>query len=312
MHRSKITIVENKAKGIILGNHSKDGLLKAAARYLVLTGIGFIFMYPILYMVANSFLSPEDLADPAVIWIPTQLYWDNFKKAFQVLDFWNGLKNSLLVSTVSALLQTLSTSVVSYGLARFRLPFKKLFVVLIVATFFIPVEITSVPRYVLFYRYGFVDTLLPSYLPALSAQGLNSAIFILVFFMFFRSYPLAFDEAASLDGAGRFKIFYKIALPLSKPAILVSLLFSSVWYWNETAQSQMYYGNKFPSLMHRLTEFGSRFASVMKESSSASTTPTQAITLAATMLAMLPMILFYLISQKQFINSIEHSGITGE
>jgi multiple sugar transport system permease protein len=308
----KIETIETKSKVFLLGNHNKPGFLKAAARYIVLAGIGFVYVYPLIYMISKSFLSPEDLADPSVIWIPTGIYFDNFKKAFSVLDFWNCLKNSIIVSVVAAILQTISTSFVSYGLARFKLPLKKVFIVLIVATFFIPVEITTVPRYVLFYRYGFINTLLPSYLPALFVQGLNSAIFILVFFMFFKSYPLAFDEAASIDGAGCFKIFYKIALPMSKPAILVSILFSTVWYWNETAQSQMYYGNKFPSLMHRLSEFSSRFASAMKETGGGSTAPTQAIILAATMLTMLPMILFYLATQKQFISSIEYSGITGE
>lgn len=312
MRRPDIATLPGKAKSRIVGNHERTGLLPAAARYLILTGIGFIFMYPIIYMLSNSFQSPADLADPSVIWIPTEFYVNNFRQAFEALDFVNGLKNAFLVAAVSALLQTIATSFVGYGLARFPIPLKKLWIVLVAATFFIPVEITSVPRYVLFYRYGFVDTLLPSYLPALFAQGINAAVFILVFVLFFQSYPLAFDEAAALDGAGCFRIYLRIALPMSRPAIVLSLLFSAVWYWNETAQSQMYFGNTFPTLMHRLSEFSARYASMMSEASGGSASPTQAITLAATMLAILPMLLFYLLCQRQFINSIERSGITGE
>lgn len=312
MRKPDASALSVKFKSRFVGNHERTGIFPAAARYLVLTAIGFIFLYPIIYMIANSFQSPADLSDPSVIWIPTGLYWENFRRAFEALDFGNGLRNALLVAVVSAVFQTAATSFIGYGLARFPIPLKKLWIVLVILTFFIPVEITSVPRYVLFFRYGFVDTLLPSYLPAVFGQGLNAAVFILVFVMFFQSYPLAFDEAAALDGAGRFRIYIKIALPMSKPAIILSLLFSSVWYWNETSQSQMYFGNTFPTLMHKLSEFASRYASMMNETAGASTTPTQAITLAGTMLAILPMLLFYLVCQRHFINSIDQSGITGE
>ncbi len=312
MRRPDLSALSVKTRSRLLGTHERTGVLPAAARYLVLIGIGFIFLYPLIYMISNSLQSPADLSDPSVTWIPTAPYWDNFRSAFGALDFANALKNSLLAAVVTALLQTASTSFIAYGLARFPIPLKKLWIVLVIATFFIPVEITSVPRYVLFYRYGFVDTLLPSYLPALFGQGLNAAVFILVFVMFFQSYPAALDEAAALDGAGRFRIYLRIALPMSRSAIILSLLFSSVWYWNETAQSQMYFGNTFPTLMHRLSEFSARYSGMMSESGAASTSPTQAIILAGTMLAILPMLLFYLVCQRQFINSIDQSGITGE
>ena len=307
-----MTKISRSLRRGLLGSREKAGFLQLAPRYLILIGLSFIYVYPILYMIINSFMSPADLADPSVSYIPTQLYLENFSKAFSVLKFWPSLGNSVLVAGVSALLQTLVTAVVGFGLARFRVPFKKVLLVLIIATFFIPAEVTSMPRYVLFVRYGLVDTLLPSFLPALLGQGISSAIFILVFVLFFNSYPLAFDEAAFLDGAGRFKVFTRIALPMAKPAIVLSFLFSFVWYWNEITQSQMYFGKVYPTLMHMLSEFEARYSFMLTGDANNVVNPTQSITLAGTLIAILPMLLLFLVLQKQFINSVERSGITGE
>ena len=93
--------------------------------YFILAGMGFVYLYPVLYMIVNSFLSAGDLTDPSVTWIPTELCFDNFSTAFETLDFFKSFGMSMLMSLIPAVLQTAVTAVIAYGLARFHIPFKK-------------------------------------------------------------------------------------------------------------------------------------------------------------------------------------------
>lgn len=299
------------------GENGRMGFLKLIVYYLVLFGIGFVFLYPILYMIVNSLLSPEDLVDPAVYWIPRKISLNNFVQAFQTLDFGRSFGYSCLMSVVPAVLQTLSTAVIGYGLARFRIPGQKLWLALIVTTFLIPSQITSVPRYILFNDFHMLNTAFPFYLPAVTGQGLQSAIFILVFFQFFSSYPRSFDEAAQLDGANRARIFLKVALPISTSAIVLSLLFSFVWYWNETSQANLLFGSTIKTLPLQLSSFQSRYEALFGSGSAGDAGDSvnrlnDSISLAGTLLSILPVVVMYLLLQKQFVESIERTGITGE
>ena len=294
----------------IIHSAKKKRIISLTVIYIVLAGIGFVYLYPILYMVVNSFFSRADLLDPAVIWIPTELSFENFVAAFKTLDFINSFLNSLLLSTVPALLQTAVTAVVGFGLARFKFPLKKLLFVLIIITFLLPTQIMMVPRYVLFDRFNITETVWAQFLPALFGQGIKSAIFILVFFQYFSTYPKALDEAAELDGAGKVKTFLLVAVPMATGAIVLSLLFSFVWYWNETYQSNLLFGSAIQTLPLKLHSFTAQYQAIYGESSGSAIN--ESISLSGTLLSILPIVILYICLQKQFVESIERSGITGE
>ena len=171
-----------------------------------------------------------------------------------------------------------------------------------------------VPRYALFYDYGIINTVFPSYLPALLGQGLKSAIFILVFFMFFKSYPLTYDEAAEIDGASSLRIYASIAMPMSRSAIVLSMLFSGVWYWNETTQASMYFADAIPTLPVQLSNFTARYEAIFGKDDAVNTVSrlNQATSLAGTLLSILPILILYICLQKQFVESIDRTGIAGE
>jgi len=289
----------------------KSGVLLGVVRYGILIGLGFVFLYPVLYMIVNSLKSVEDLVNPAVEWLPTSLCFDNFAKAFKTLNFIPSFTNSVLTSILPAIFQTLSCALAGYGLARFPVPGKKLWLCMIVATFIVPSQITLIPKYLMFSNYNMLNTILPQILPALLGQGLKSGIFILVFYNSFRSYPKALDEAAFLDGAGMLTVFFKVALPLAKPAIVVSILFSLVWYWNETAQSSLLFGTVIKTLPMKLGSFADSYANLYG-GVGGSNNINEAISLAGTFLSILPLLLLYIVLQKQFVESIEKAGITGE
>lgn len=297
----------------ILTTMRKKGILLSIVSYVVLTCLGFSCIYLFLYMIVHSFFSPEDIADVTVTWVPRTLFLGNFKKSLVVLEFFEGLLHSVIMSVGPAILQTVSVAFIGFGLARYKVPFKRTIIILIIATFLIPTQVTMVPRYVLYNDLGLLDTVWASYLPAVLGQGMKSSIFIFLVYNACNSYPKAFDEAAMIDGANEWKIFYKIAMPMCKSPLILTMLFSLVWYWNEISQSSMFFGKVFQTLPMRLQQFQTNYEARFGAAAGATTDAfNDAILMAGTLLSILPILIFYLLSQKQFVQSIERSGITGE
>lgn len=305
---------KNSLKKRMLGTNEKTGIIPLAAIYFLLIAIGFVYLYPVLYMVVNSFMSPDELADVSVNWVPRNIYFGNFVKAFETLDFGKSFLNSLIMSAGPTVLQVLVTACIGFGLARFAIKGKAVWMILIVSTFLIPDQIVKIPRYVLYHSYGILETVWPFYLPAALGQGLKSAIFILIFYQFFASYPKALDEAAEIDGCSKFRIFYQIAMPTAIPAVVLSAVASFVWYWNETAQSTMFFSEKIPTLPIQLGIFTDRYTALYGATDTLSEVDriNEAVTLAGTLLSVLPLIILYLVLQRKFMQSVEMTGIAGE
>jgi len=289
-------------------------ILQKLVLYIILIGLGFVYLYPVLYMISLSFMGQMDLINPSIQWIPAHFTLDNFSRALQVLRFWETLGTTVFIVAVSALLQTFSASLTGYALARFNFPFKRLWMILVLATFIIPVNVSLVPRFILFNNYGIINTAWALFLPAFFGQGLKSAIFILIFYQFFNSYPKALDEAAQIDGAGRLKVFYRIAIPMCVPAIVVSLLFSVVWNWNETSQTAIFVGQSIQTLPMRLQSFVTEFTNMFPADQQGHGVNhiNESIRMAGTLLTILPLVILYAFLQKRFVESVESTGITGE
>lgn len=301
---------KNQIKKFFIGYNLTDGLIYKVIIYLLLISIGFVYLYPIITMLSTSFKSTSDLINPTINWIPSSFYIENYEKAFKVLKYWKTLGQSLLITLLPALLQTIVTSLIGYGLAKFEFPLKKLIFALILLTFIIPGQVYTIPKYVTFNNLGLLGTLWSIILPSLFGQGVNSAIFVLIFYQFFKMAPKAFDEAAEIDGANELSIFLKINVPLAFPAFLTSFLFSFVWYWNETYLATLFLdGSTWTTLQIRLAYFVSDYTSQYSE---ASQMLNEGIRLAATLLIILPMLIVYIILQKYFIRGVEQSGIAGE
>lgn len=309
----KLMVTHVSLKKVLFGSRDKMGKINLLVYYFIIGGIGFLFLYPVLYMIINSLMAPEDLVDPAVSWVPTSIYFGNYIKAFKTLGFMESFRNSVIMSIVPATLQTMTAALVGYGFARFEFPLKKFWLVVIIATFIIPAQVTVIPRYIMFSNYNMINTPWPNFLPALFGQGMKSAIFILIFFQFFSSYPKSLDEAAQLDGAGKLRVFTTMALPMAKPAIVVSLLFSFVWYWNETSQSSLFFGSVIKTLPMKLGSFADSYKTIYNPNdANVFSAINESISLSGTFLSILPLLIIYFILQKHFVESVERSGITGE
>lgn len=287
-------------------------LLLSAATYFLLVGIGIVFLYPVLYMLSNSLKDVQDLVNPTIEWIPSHLYGGNFGRALYVLDYPKTLLVTVLLVLTATVFQTISCAMAGYAFARHSFPGKRMWLLMVVVAFLIPAQVTLVPKYLMFYNYGLVNTPLSVLLPALLGQGINSSIFILIFQQFFSSYPKSFDEAAQLDGAGRWRVFFSVALPLCVPAIIVSLLFSFVWFWNETYTSSLLLGPALRTLPMKLASFVEEFSRTYGGSAGEAARLNESVRMAATLLVIAPLVGLYLLLQRQFIEGIEASGVTGE
>lgn len=294
----------------MLGKKNTKRLGTRVLTYFILIGIGVVFLHPILYMLVNSFKSVSDLVNPTIEWIPNKLYLENYKSALEVLEYGKSFGVTLALVGAATIFQTVSCALAGYALARHDLPLKKLWLVMMILSFLTPSSVTLIPKYLMFNTYGLIGNPLSILIPAILGQGVNSTIFVLVFFNFFSRYPRSFDEAARLDGASGLTIFFKVAVPICMPAVIVSLLFSFVWFWNETYVSGLLLGNSMRTLPMKLQSFVEEYSRL--GGSGAENKINESLQLAATVLVISPLMVLYIALQKHFIEGIESAGITGE
>lgn len=296
-----------------LRNDGKWGQrLSTVAVYLLLLDFGFVYIYPILYMILISLMPTADLVNPTIHWVPTHLDFENFVQVFNTLEYADSFTNTVILAGVASILQTLSCAMAGYGLAKYDVPLKKVWVGMLVLVFVVPTSLTLVPKYVMMNSYGLLGSQLSVWLPAALGQGVKSSLFILVFMQGF-SYPKAYDEAAQIDGAGRIRCFFQIAIPMVVPTIVLSLLLSFVWYWNETVQSGLFLKGELRTLPLMLEKFNSLFGAAYGSSQGSTLNRlNERIQMAATLLTVAPLMLLYLVMQKKFVQGVEASGITGE
>lgn len=306
-------VYRDRIRGFLLGTRAHYGLLFVVLVYALLVAIGFVYLYPLLFMLVTSLKSPADLLNPMVQWVPTELYFGNYVRAFRVLNYPSTLLASVLVSVVPSVLQTIVCSVVGYGLARYRFPGKSLLFALILATFIIPPQNTAIPQMLTYRRLGLLGRLWSLVLPALGGQGFRSAIFILIFYQTFLSLPKVLEEAARIDGASEARVFFQIAVPTALPAYIVSVIFSIVWYWNETYLTVIFLEGGIQTLPMQLSRFVQAYQNLYPPGTvNIFDRLNEAIKLAGTFLNILPLLVMYFVLQKWFVESVERTGITGE
>ncbi|MGN0505043.1 MAG: carbohydrate ABC transporter permease [Lachnospiraceae bacterium] len=306
-----------KLQKFFMGSKERDGFLKQFVVYALLICIGFIYLYPILYMISNSLMNLDDLLDSSINWIPSTLNFSNYAQAAKSMDFLKSLGMSIIIAGVPTVLNVISCSLVGYGLARFQFPGKKLVLGIIIFSFILPSQITMIPTYVLYSNLKILGSLWSFIVPALLAQGINAPIFILIFWQFFRQVPKVLIEAAQIDGAGYLKSFLRISMPSAAPAILTVFLFSFVWYWNESYLTKLYVtgvmtDSGWSTLVIKLSKFATNYSQYAQTAESGATSLNESISMAGTMLSILPVLLMYFVLQRYFVESIDRVGITGE
>lgn len=309
-------ITKEKIHRFIFGTKEKEGFGKQLVVYGLLICIGFIYLYPILYMFSTSFMNREDLLDSSVKWIPNTLYFQNYVDAAKSMDFLPSLLKGIVIAGLPTLCNIVICMLVGYGFANFTFKGKNILMGVLIFSYILPSQVTMIPTYVLYNDVGILGTLWAFVLPALFGNGLNSPIFILIFYQFFKQIPRVLIEAAKIDGAGYFKSFLKIAVPSAGPAILTVSLFSFVWYWNESYLTELYVRgltskSVWTNLVIQLKNFDSSFYTLATVGDTA-TSLNESVRMAATAIGVLPLLIMYFVLQRYFVESIDRAGITGE
>ena len=290
-------------------------IVKALFRALFLMGVGFVMLYPILFMLSNSFKSVSDALDPTVVWIPSGTDMFNFKMAFKLLGYKDALKNTLVLVMPCVIIQVITCLFVSYGFARFEFRFKGLLFGLLVFSLIVPVQSYIIPLYVNMKTMHLLDTYWQFYIMALLGTGIRSGLYIYIFRQYFRGLPKELEEAAYLDGCNPLRTFLHIMVPNVKGAILVVFVLSFVWYYNDYTLTGMLLNNDYPlsiALTGASTALNNTVQGMVGQTiGSDIKLLSDSILSAACLIVALPLIGVYVAVQKHFTEGIERSGLVG-
>lgn len=263
--------------------------------HFVLIPIALLFVIPFAQMVLASVSPAEDLVKFPPPFIPSRITFDGFIGLFADTEILRWLLNSTIVSIIAIVAHMVLCSLAGYGFARLRFRGRNFSFFMIIATIMIPTQLLMIPTYILFARVGIIDTLASAFVPWLA-----SAFGIFLMRQFFLSLPGELEEAAALDGCNRWQIFFRVVLPLAKPALATLAIFTLLSSWND--------------LVWPLIAISSdhNFTIQLGISNFQGTRRTQwSLLMAANVIATLPLVLFFLVAQKHFIATMTMSGMKG-
>lgn len=288
-------------------------------RFVILSGIGFIVLYPLIYMVSCAFRERSDMNDPTVMWLPRNYTLDVIKETWRIMDFGSVLKNTIFLNIGCSLVQVMSCAVTGYGFARFSFKGKKLLFGIVIMMILVPPQVISLPLYTQFRFFGIkglfsvnlIDSMLTMYLPAMTANGIRSGLMILIFRQFFRGLPRELEDAACIDGCGPFMTFIRVMIPNAASAFLTVFLFSVVWYWNDYYVSTAFFTDT-RTVATVLYDLDSRLSRALYGDSRIKPSARELIVWkeAGCLMSVLPILIMYVFLQKHFTEGIERSGLS--
>jgi len=289
-------------------------------RFIIIFGLGFVILYPLIYMVSCTFRERSDMSDPTVMWIPRHYTFNIIRETIKAMDFWNTLKNTLLLNIGCSFVQVFSCAVTGYCFARFKFKGKGILFGIVIMMILVPTQVISLPLYTQFRYFGIkglfsinlIDSMATMYLPAITANGIRSGLMILIFRQFFKGLPRELEDAAYIDGCGPFKTFIRVMVPNSASSFLTVFLFSVVWYWNDYYVSSTFFtNNKTVALM--LQNLDAQLKVALFNDATVEISPRDQIVWkeAGCLLSILPILVLYTALQKYFTEGIERSGLVG-
>lgn len=260
--------------------------------FLILMSL--IFLVPVFWMLVTALKTNQELAlFPPTLW-PLDVHWDNFIKAYNFIPFGRYFLNSLLVTVVSMIGAVVSNLLVAYGFACIRWPGRDLVFYLVIATIFIPFPVAAIPLFDLFASLKWVDTLLPLTVPAF----LGSAFYVFLLRQFLLQIPYDMIEAARIDGATELQILVRIVVPQARSALAVVALFAAIASWNDFMGPLIYVQND----ALRTLAIGLQFFRTTHDVQFN-------LLMAASLVAVLPIILLFLFFQRSFVKGVSMGGI---
>lgn len=266
--------------------------------FILLLGCTVIFISPLIWLVSASLKTRAEVFSSS--WLPDPVAWGNYVRVWQAAPVLAWLKNSLIVGFLSALSVTLSSALVAFGFSNFRFWGRDQLFGLVLATMMLPGAVTMIPTFLIWDALGFVNTLTP-----LWANNLfGSAFYIFLLRQFYLSLPRELFEAARIDGASFFQIWWRVALPLTRSALVVVFIFEFKASWTDLIKPLIYlYDNALFTMPRGLKALVDRFGQGGEMQ--------WELVMAATVILTVPMVIIFLFGQRYFIRGIATTGGKG-
>ncbi|MFV2109385.1 carbohydrate ABC transporter permease [Micromonospora sp. LOL_015] len=276
------------------------GTARGVARVAVLVAILVVVLYPLIWVLGSSLKSPTEVASNLSV-IPQDPTWANYPDGWNYLSnisfgrfFWN----STVISMATVVANAVSCLLAAYAFARLRFRARRFWFAIMIGTLLLPSHVLIVPQYIMFNSFGWIDTPLPLIVPKLLA---TEAFFVFLMVQFMRGIPRELDDAAKIDGCSPFGVFRYVIVPLARPALVTTAIFSFIWTWNDFLTQLIY----LPSVESYTVPIGLRL--FIDSTGQTSLGPMFAMSV----LSLLPVFLFFLAFQKMLVQGINTSGLKG-
>ena len=265
--------------------------------YLLCTAGSIIFLLPFLWMLSTSLKGDSSVFVFPPQWIPKEFLWGNYKDAWTTLPFNQFLLNTCIITFGAIIGVIFSSTLVAYGFARIPFAGSRVWFIILISTMMLPAQVTMVPTFLIFKWLHWLDSFKPLIVPAFFGGG---AFFIFLLRQFFMSIPTELDEAAYMDGCTKLGIYWRIILPLSKPALATVVVFSFIAHWNDFLGPLIYLNSESNyTLAIGLSLFQTWHSTAYQ------------LLMAASLLVLLPVIVIFFFAQRYFIEGITLTGIKG-
>jgi multiple sugar transport system permease protein len=271
--------------------------LKVTAGYLTLLAISIVFLLPFVWMIRSALMSLSQIFVMPPIWIPNPIKWDNFSRALTILPFSKFFVNTVIIVVLSMVGTVLSSTIAAFGFSRIEWKGRNLIFMILLSGMMLPGAVTLIPTFIGWKVLGFYDTYFPLIVPAFFGGGIFNIFLLRQFYM---GIPRDFDEAAVIDGASFFQIYYRLILPLSRSAVIVVSLFTFLGVWNDFFGPLIYLksAEKY-TLALGLQMFQGAYSSQWD------------LLMAASMTVILPCVVVFLVGQRYFLEGITLTGLKG-
>jgi multiple sugar transport system permease protein len=270
-------------------------LVRSLLTYLLLAAGAIVFVVPFLWMLSTSLKDESQVFVFPPQWIPSPVRWGNYADAVTVLPFGRFFVNSVITAAGVTTLQVATSSTAAYAFARLRMPGRDLLFMMYLATLMIPFEIVMIPDFIIVKQLGWYDTFAALIIPrSFTAFG----VFLLR--QAFLSLPTELDDAATIDGAGRFRIFWNIVLPLARPALATLTIFTFLGEWTQLLWPLVVTNSTdMLTLSVGLATFQGQYGTQWN------------LMMAGSAIATLPVLIVFFLGQKHFVRSVALTGFGG-
>lgn len=271
--------------------------IRTIARYILLAAIGAVMVGPFLWMVSTSMMDQQDIFRVPPQWIPDQIHLRNYRAIMEVLPLGTLLLNSFTIAICATIGQLCSCTLAAYAFARMKFRGNTILYFVLLATMMIPAQVTMIPVFLIMKFLGLIDTLYALIVPAFFGGAFGT--FLLR--QFYATIPTDLEDAARMDGCGRFRILWSIVLPLSKPALATLALFTFMTYWNDLLGPVIYLSSvENATLTMGLANLQSGVMVTRYD-----------LLMAGSVLSVLPILVLLIAGQRWFVKGIATTGLKG-